>query len=130
MGVPLATPEEMGTCGKRQQPEERAEEPEPSRRRTCLGLSEVHVEFDVSELFSPARVALHAHERGLTPGFSLGIAHFDQVTHRKWNFQEKKDQGRLWSLLSKRPSSMLIVSPPCTVFSAFQRWRRGGIPDA
>ena len=85
-------------------------------------------EFDVSEVFSPARVTVHAMERGLTAGYSLDLEHRDCITNRKWDLSIKKEEQRLWSLMARRPSSLIVVSPPCTTFSSLQRLRPGGVP--
>ena len=93
-----------------------------------MGLNVVKDEFDVSEVFSPARVTVYAKERGLNAGYSLDLEHVDCITNRKWDLSIKREQQRLWSLMAKRPSSLIIASPPCTTFSTLQHLRRGGVP--
>ena len=84
MGVPLATPETMATAGKRDSPEEVEPERDATRRRTCLGLNAVEEEFDISEVFSPARVTMYAKDRNLKAGYSIDVEHVDYITNKKW----------------------------------------------
>ena len=85
-------------------------------------------EFDISEVFSPARVTMYAKDRNLKAGYSIDLEHVDYITNKKWDLSNKREQQRLWSLMAKRPSSLIIASPPCTTFSTLQHLRRGGVP--
>lgn len=129
MGIPPAT--ETTVANSRKRDAEPDGEPAAARPRLenidALGLSEY--EFDVSEVFSPPRVTKLAGEVGLKGGYSLDKEYEDPVTRKKWDFTRPKDQGQLWGLLKRRPSRLLISSPPCTTFSSLQRLRKTSMPE-
>jgi len=56
-------------------------------------VSEGQFEFDISEVFSRPRVVPHARRAGWRGGFSLDIAHVDEVTGQAWNLTIPKSSG-------------------------------------
>ena len=130
MGVPLATDEALCAGRKRGKEAEQDEALEPEAVRARLeNICESAVEFDVCELFSPPRVTLVAKEAGLKSGYSLDCNWHDQTTNRMWNLLEKRDQSLLWGVLRRRPTRLLIASPPCTIFSSLQKLRKTPMPE-
>ena len=74
-------------------------------------------EFDVCEIFSRPRVCQVAKDLGLRGGYSLNRETKDMHTNKSWSFMEKKDQVKLITLVARRPTQLLIASPPCKLFS-------------
>ena len=68
---------------------------------------------DVTEIFSPERVAGVCKEFGLKPGMSMYIK-------SGYDFDNKKDRDRCWEVLERDKPNMVIGSPPCTLFSKLQ----------
>ena len=81
------------------------------------------------ELFSPPRVSVVAAEVGLRGGHCLDKVWHDRVTDRCWDLTRKRDQGQLWGLLRRRPTHLLMASPPYTTSSALQRLRKSEMPE-
>ena len=74
----------------------------------------------VSEAFSPPRVAARARDRKLAGGWSFEILGEDPVTKRKWDLSDEKEVQRAKHLIRKEGTHVLIMSPPCTLFSLLQ----------
>ena len=68
---------------------------------------------DVTEVFSPPRVASAAAELGLIPGSSLDLK-------TGWDFSKQQDRRRAIDLIKAQKPFMIIGSPPCTMFSVLQ----------
>ena len=105
------------------------EQPQP--RRPALGNlmeKEKHEEMDVCEAFSRPRTAARARKRGLKGGWSLDLMFEDPCTGRRWDLSDPADQKRCLSLLRRTRPKLLVVSPPCTLFSALQALS-GGVKD-
>ena len=68
---------------------------------------------DVTEIFSPERVASVCKEFGLQPRMSMDIK-------SGYDFDNKKDRDRCWEAIERDKPSMIIGSPPCTLFSKLQ----------
>ena len=68
---------------------------------------------DVTEIFSPERVAQVCREFGLKPGLSMNIK-------SGYDFDDKKDRDRCWEAIKRDKPSIVIGSPPCTLFSKLQ----------
>ncbi len=68
---------------------------------------------DVTEIFSPERVASVCREFGLEPGLSMDIK-------SGYDFDSKKDRDRCWEALEHDKLTLVIGSPPCTLFSRLQ----------
>jgi hypothetical protein len=68
---------------------------------------------DVTEIFSPERVASVCKEFGLKPGMSMDIK-------SGYDFDKKEDRDRCWESIERDKPSIVIGSPPCTLFSKLQ----------
>ena len=86
-------------------------------------------EFDICEIFSPPRVCAAAKAAGMRAGWSLDMTEECPVTGRKWDFRRPGDRRQAKNLVLKGKPEMLILSPPCTLFSSLQRWSRYGPPE-
>ena len=62
-------------------------------------------------------------------GWSLDMTEECPVTGRKWDFRRPGDRRQAKNLVLKGKPEMLILSPPCTLFSSLQRWSRYGPPE-
>ena len=60
---------------------------------------------DVTEIFSPERVASVCKEFGLKPGMSMDIK-------SGYDFDNKKDRDRCWEAIERDRPTMVIGSPP------------------
>ena len=132
MGIPLAT--EMSTeTSRKREVEPMPGEPGPAAARPRLenieNMNEKGFEFDVCELFSPPRVCKLAAEAGWRAGYSLDKECADEVTGKSWDFTQTREQAQLWGLLRRRPTRLLVASPPCTTFSSLQHLRKTIMPD-
>ena len=76
--------------------------------------------MDVSEIFSPPRVLPHASALGLRSGWSMDIAEVDPWSGEKWDLADRKNQARVIKLISQYKPEVLVLSPPCTMFSSLQ----------
>ena len=149
LGIPLATPTQM-MSSKRAIDQDENEEPEKQRARLAglevegrgvegtsaaggkgkdvEGISarnlESELEFDVSEIFSRARVTKVAEKFNLRGGYALDILEKDIVTGKAWDLDKDKFQGQLWSLLAKVKSRLVVATPPCRTFSRLQNLRK------
>ena len=74
----------------------------------------------VAEAFSPPRVCKRARERGLTGGWSLDWMHTDPITGAKWDLRDPDAQERIVKMIYRDRPELLILSPPCTLFSMLQ----------
>ena len=128
MGIPLATDDVMGSEAKgKKEEEEDSGAPKATRQKLeCVFHLEDKTEFDVSEIFSRPRVCSIARDLSLRAGFSLNSETKDTHTDKSWNFLHKKEQARLMTLKAKRPSQLLVVSPPSEMFMSQQRTGRVG----
>ena len=68
---------------------------------------------DLTEVFSPPRVATAAQELGLVPGSSLDLK-------TGWDFSRSQDRRKAIELIKTQRPYMIIGSPPCTLFSVLQ----------
>ena len=68
---------------------------------------------DVSEIFSPERVAAVCGRFGLTPGESMDIK-------SGFDFDTAADRKRCWDSVIRDEPTLVIGSPPCTMFSRLQ----------
>ena len=124
MGIPLATDDVVGSEAKRKkEDEEESGAPKATRQKLeCVLHLEGKTEFDVSEIFSRPRVCPIARDLSLRAGFSLN----SETKDKFWIFMHKKEQVRLMTLLAKRPSQLLVVSPPSEMFMSQKRTGRVG----
>ena len=68
---------------------------------------------DITEVYSPVRVAAVAAKYGLRPGSS-----FDLTNSR--NFSIAEHRTRAWKQIPKEDPYCILGSPPCTLFSMHQ----------
>ena len=85
---------------------------------------------DVSEVFSPPRVAQEASVRqyggrSLKPGWSLDLTREDPLTGEAWDLGKHEVRERVRKLVRDTKPFMLIGSPPCTLFCALQNLQKG-----
>ena len=123
--------EERGKSARKTEREGYALDLEKLRQQTetldILGLSEKQwrtqgvSQVDVAELFSPPRTAERARQRGLKGGWSLDKEVVDPWTGKTWDLSGERAREAARSLLKKTKPKLLIVSPPCTMFSQMQR---------
>jgi hypothetical protein len=69
--------------------------------------------MDVCEMFSPERVAAVCSRFGLTPGESMDIK-------GGYDFDTAVDRKRCWDAIIRDEPTLVIGSPPCTMFSRLQ----------
>ena len=75
----------------------------------------------VCETFSVPRVTDKAKRMGHALGWALDIAGADEYTGRTWDLRQKRAQDEAMRLLHRTKPYLLILSPPCTLFSQMQR---------
>ena len=76
----------------------------------------------VSDIYSPPRVSAVARlcpSFGILPGFALHLTTHDN-DGRHWDFDEDDMRERAWAKIKKEQPTLLIGSPMCTAFSAWQ----------
>ena len=76
----------------------------------------------VSEIYSPPRVSAVAKlcpSFGILPGFALDLTTHDS-DGRHWDFDEEDMRARAWAKVKSEEPLLLIGSPMCTAFSAWQ----------
>ena len=70
---------------------------------------------DLCEVFSPPRVTLNARRAGLTADFAFDI------TYNGWDALNPRMRSELFHLIRSMNPKVLILSPPCTMFSPLTR---------
>ena len=76
----------------------------------------------VSEIYSPPRVSAIAKlcpSFGVLPGFALDLTTQDS-DGRHWDFDDEEMRQRAWTRLKTEQPLLLVGSPMCTAFSAWQ----------
>ena len=68
---------------------------------------------DLTEVFSPPRIAEAAREMGLIPGESMDLL-------SGWDFSKNADRQRAISYIKENRPFLVVGSPPCTLFSVLQ----------
>ena len=85
--------------------------------------------FDVCEVFSPPRVVEAAKSmRNMRGGWSMDLSVECPVTRRAWDFRLESDRKLARALVLKDRPGLLILSPPCTLFSHLQNLHPQGLP--
>ena len=51
------------------------------------------------------------------PGWSIDLSEPDPITGRKYDLRDRGDQQRVLNLLERDRPYMVMLSPPCTIFS-------------
>ena len=77
--------------------------------------------IDVSEVYSQPRMTKMAESLGLKKGFALDLLTNDEAGV-PWDLSRPEVQQKALTLLEETKPWLLVVSPPCTVFSPLQRW--------
>ena len=67
----------------------------------------------VTEIYSPPRIAPRAQAYGMRPGISVDL-------ETGWDLREERHVQALWRHLHQNPPLLMILSPPCTAFSNIQ----------
>lgn len=73
-----------------------------------------HGEVDVMEIYSQPRVSARASRHGLKPGGSLDLS-------TGWDLSRPDHQAKALKLIRELRPALVILSPPCTAFSAMRR---------
>ena len=76
----------------------------------------------VCDVFSRPRTTARATERGYNGGWSMDLHYDDKITQRQWDLSEDADVRRAKCRLRSDRPTLLIVSPPCTLFSTLQNF--------
>ena len=84
------------------------DDPEAAARREELVRS-----VDMSEMFSPERVASVCKKYGLVPRQALDLKN-------GYNFDLTADRKKAWDFIIRDEPTLIIGSPPCTFFSRLQ----------
>ena len=91
------------------------------RRELAKAIKSVEKKSQVilGEIYSPPRIALHLQKKGYQVGSS-----FDLQTG--WDLSQDNHRRQMWRILREERPEVLVVSPPCTVFSRLQaiNWGR------
>ena len=73
-------------------------------------LAMVILGVDITEVYSPERIATVAKEFGLTAGSSMDLTN-------GWDFTRGDHRRAAWKQIEKEDPYLLVASPPCTWFS-------------
>ena len=76
--------------------------------------------YAVCEAFTPPRICPRARSRGVAGGWSLDIKTVDPITGAKYDLRDSGDQRKVIQMLHRDRPEVLMVCPPCTLFSALQ----------
>jgi len=77
----------------------------------------------IAEIYSPPRVTEAAKllpDLGCIPGFALDLTTMDE-NGKPWDFDRPEQRKKAWQLLEEKKPMLLIGTPMCTAFSAWQR---------
>ena len=85
--------------------------------------------YDVCEVFSPPRTTSLARKLGLRGGWALDVASTCPITGRKWDCLKEEDRAWGKRMLHRDKPKLLVVSPPCTLFSQLQNLSPNGLPQ-
>ena len=77
---------------------------------------------DLTEIFSPPRIAKQCDRYGLKAGSSM-----DLMTG--WNFDLEADRERAKKKIREEKPMLLVGSPPCTFFSTLQELNKFNMRD-
>ena len=84
--------------------------------------------YDVCEIFSPPRISRVASRQGLRAGWSLDLSIECPITGRKWDCRSVEDRAWARKMVWRDKPKLLIVCPPCTLFSQLQHLSPNGLP--
>jgi len=94
--------------------ESTVEDDEGEQKMLMKIMSQVIRGVDISEIYSPERIAAEARKFGLIAGLSM-----DLLTG--WDFEKKEDRSKAEEHQEKEKPLLLVGSPMCTMFSKLQR---------
>jgi hypothetical protein len=77
---------------------------------------------DMTEVYSPVRVAAVAGRFGLKAGTSFDLTN-------GWNFSDPKHRAAAWKRIKEEDPYCIMGSPPCTMFSALQELSKAQFKD-
>ena len=86
----------------------------------------------VSELYSPPRITKMISEgryKHVAPGFAFDLTRIDPMDGCPWDFSRRSKRNRARTLIREQKPYMLIGSPMCKAFSAWQRLNRARSSD-
>ena len=78
-------------------------------RNDMENLNEQLLSTDITEIFSPERVTAHCKKYGLSPGAAMDIK-------SGYDFDLAADRKRCWETIRREEPTLVIGSPPCTLF--------------
>ena len=96
--------------------ENKARDMEVIRRKLGIG-------HDLTEVYSPWRVNDAVRLLDMKPGYALDLT-VPGPDGQHWDFSKPADRMKLRRLVKERRPFFIIGSPPCTVYSAMQNYRR------
>ena len=91
------------------------------------GSRSTHV-YDICEVFSPTRISRAAERQGLKGGWSLDLSSVCPVIGRKWDCRKLEDRKWALKMIWRHKPWMVVVSPPCTLFSQLQNLSPNVLP--
>ena len=81
---------------------------------------------DVTEFYSPPRIAHMAKLMGLTPDYPRDLTTRGPGGF-KWDFTRARDRLKAWKLIKRDRPYLIVGSPPCTAFSVLQNLIKQGV---
>ena len=84
--------------------------------------------YDVCEIFSPARIVREAEMQGLRGGWSLDLSQRCKLTGSTWDCRVAADREWAIRMVRRDKPGLLMVCPPCTLFSQLQNLCKKGMP--
>ena len=74
----------------------------------------------VAEVYSPPIMIQAARKISMEAGFALDLTTVDEESNQ-WDFSQERMRAKALQLLDDKQPAILIVSPPCTMFSSLQQ---------
>ena len=68
---------------------------------------------DISEAYSPPRMAKMAAQMGMRPGWSWDLTSVDPDDGKPWDFSDPKKRAKALKMLEQNGPAMLVVCPMC-----------------
>ena len=84
---------------------------------------------DVSEVYSPPRIAEMAKQFGIAAGFSLDLTQVDPHDGQPWDFSIPEKRRRALKMVEESRPFMLILCPMCGPFSTLQSFGFGKLSE-
>ena len=102
---------------------------ETSNLKATSGASQGQGKFDVCEVFSPPRISLVGEKQGLRGGWTLDLSQPCRVTLKTWDCRKEDDRHWARRRVHMDKPELLILCPPCTLFSSLQNLSPNGLPE-